>query len=121
MPTLRHVENRADADRCLPDRLRMYRLRHYIATEDGRLSRILLLRVRTMSIGAVGLNNRLPVQCAGPISNKLTVHLWGHMHGVNAALHESAFGTKRTSRGWVPMSAFGGKADIKRMRCNVCF
>jgi hypothetical protein len=89
MPTLRHVENRADADRCLPDRLRMYRLRHYIATEDGRLLRILLLRVRTMSIRAVGLNNRLPVQCAGPISNK--PNLWGHVHGVNAAVHVSAF------------------------------
>src|SRR5262249_18400377 len=31
---------------------------------------------------------------------------------VYAALHESAFGTKQTSRGLVPMSAFGGKADI---------
>jgi hypothetical protein len=28
------------------------------------------------------------------------------------ALHESAFGTKRTSRYAQPMSAFGGKADI---------
>ena len=26
----------------------------------------------------------------------------------------SAFGTKRTFRGWVPMSAFGGKADMRR-------
>jgi hypothetical protein len=25
----------------------------------------------------------------------------------------SAFGTKRTFRDWVPMSAFGGKADIE--------
>jgi hypothetical protein len=28
------------------------------------------------------------------------------------ALHMSAFGTKRTLRDQVPMSAFGGKADI---------
>jgi hypothetical protein len=28
------------------------------------------------------------------------------------AVHESAFGTKRTSRDTQPMSAFGGKADI---------
>src|SRR5262249_1890925 len=37
------------------------------------------------------------------------------------AVHESAYGTKRTSRGCVPMSAFGGKADIA-LRCpNVRF
>ena len=29
-----------------------------------------------------------------------------------AAVHESAFGTKRTSESTQPMSAFGGKADI---------
>src|SRR5262249_54125278 len=38
-----------------------------------------------------------------------------------AAVHESAFGTKRTSRHAQPMSAFGGKADIGRMRCDVRF
>src|SRR5262249_24528320 len=38
---------------------------------------------------------------------------------VYAALHESAFGTKRTFRGLVPMSAFGGKADIVRKSQNV--
>jgi len=36
-----------------------------------------------------------------------------------AALHESAFGTKRTSRDRVPMSAFGGKADIQPISCDV--
>ena len=36
-----------------------------------------------------------------------------------AAVHESAFGTKRTFRGVVPMSAFGGKADISRTFRNV--
>src|SRR5262249_22141448 len=38
---------------------------------------------------------------------------------VFAAVHESAFGTKRTFRGLVPMSAFGGKADIVRKSQNV--
>jgi len=32
-----------------------------------------------------------------------------------------AFGTKRTSNGRLPMSAFGGKADIKRTSHNVRF
>src|SRR6516165_5469599 len=40
--------------------------------------------------------------------------------GVFAAVHESAFGTKRTFRGSVAMSAFGGKADIGRSCRNVC-
>jgi hypothetical protein len=31
-----------------------------------------------------------------------------------AALHESAFGTKRTSELSLAMSAFGGKADMAR-------
>src|SRR6516162_5050546 len=35
------------------------------------------------------------------------------------AVHESAFGTKRTSRHAQPMSAFGGKADMKWTRLNV--
>ena len=30
-----------------------------------------------------------------------------------AVVHESAFGTKRTSELTPPMSAFGGKADIQ--------
>ena len=34
------------------------------------------------------------------------------MMGLFAALHESAFGTKRTSLVAPHMSAFGGKADI---------
>jgi len=38
-----------------------------------------------------------------------------------AALHMSAYGTKRTSRGWVSMSAFGGKADIARTCSDVRF
>jgi CRP-like cAMP-binding protein len=38
---------------------------------------------------------------------------WASVH--IAAVHESAFGTKRTSRAGVPMSAFGGKADMMRM------
>ena len=47
------------------------------------------------------------------------------LHGVNIAIVErmtarrfsmSAFGTKRTSRPAQPMSAFGGKADIKLTR-----
>src|SRR5262249_15609286 len=38
-----------------------------------------------------------------------------------AAVQESAFGTKRTSRRAQPMSAFGGKADIQVMRPDVCF
>src|SRR6516165_2453342 len=33
----------------------------------------------------------------------------------------STHGTKRTSRGSVPMSAFGGKADITRTCADVCF
>jgi len=33
----------------------------------------------------------------------------------------SAFGAKRTFRGRVPMSAFGGKADIDWMSSDVCF
>ena len=37
------------------------------------------------------------------------------------AVHESAFGTKRTSRHAQPMSAFGGKADITQTRLNVRF
>jgi len=39
----------------------------------------------------------------------------------DAAVHESAIGTKRTSRDWVPMSAFGGKADIDWRCRNVRF
>src|SRR5215469_12751371 len=34
--------------------------------------------------------------------------------GLIAAVHESACGTKRTSRHAQPMSAFGGKADMVR-------
>jgi hypothetical protein len=34
------------------------------------------------------------------------------MNGRFAAAHESAFGTKRTSNCRLPMSAFGGKADV---------
>jgi len=37
----------------------------------------------------------------------------------NAALHESAFGTKRTWCSRSAMSAFGGKADIVRALVNV--
>jgi hypothetical protein len=37
-----------------------------------------------------------------------------------AAVHESAYGTKRTLRDQVPMSTFGGKADIVEKRVNVC-
>jgi len=33
----------------------------------------------------------------------------------------SAFGTKRTCRERVPMSAFGGKADMTQTSENVCF
>jgi hypothetical protein len=38
-----------------------------------------------------------------------------------AALHESAFGTKRTCQSRYVMSAFGGKADVGLALCNVCF
>ena len=38
-----------------------------------------------------------------------------------AALHESVSGTKQTFHGSVPMSAFGGKADMLIMLANVCF
>jgi hypothetical protein len=38
-----------------------------------------------------------------------------------AAVHESAIGTKRTSKRRPAMSAFGGKADINQRRSNVCF
>jgi hypothetical protein len=38
-----------------------------------------------------------------------------------AALHESAFGTKRTWRSRSTMSAFGGKADIGWRCRDVCF
>ena len=38
-----------------------------------------------------------------------------------AAVHESAFGTKRTSRQPQPMSAFGGKADMTRTCPDVRF
>jgi ABC transporter substrate binding protein len=36
-----------------------------------------------------------------------------------AAVRESAFGTKRTSRSCRSMSAFGGKADIAGTSCDV--
>ena len=38
-----------------------------------------------------------------------------------AAMHMSAFGTKRTSQSVKLMSAFGGKADIQRNGPDVCF
>src|SRR5262249_25771634 len=38
-----------------------------------------------------------------------------------AAVHESAFGTKRTFQDAQSMSAFGGKADIDFLGPNVCF
>src|SRR6516162_11682420 len=38
-----------------------------------------------------------------------------------AAVHESAFGTKRTFHDRVPMSAFGGKADIQRIQSMPSF
>ena len=38
-----------------------------------------------------------------------------------AAMHMSAFGTKRTCRSPSAMSAFGGKADINRAFPNVAF
>jgi hypothetical protein len=38
-----------------------------------------------------------------------------------AAVHESAFGTKRTYRVALHMSAFGGKADIAPASQNVRF
>ena len=41
--------------------------------------------------------------------------------GEFAALHMSAFGTKRTFHDGVPMSAFGGKADIHRSCWDVPF
>jgi hypothetical protein len=34
---------------------------------------------------------------------------------------KSAYGTKRTSQSRLPMSAFGGKADITAAQRNVCF
>src|SRR5215469_13587148 len=37
-----------------------------------------------------------------------------HFYRPIAAVHESAFGTKRTSRCAQPMSAFGGKEDITK-------
>jgi hypothetical protein len=37
-----------------------------------------------------------------------------------AALHESAFGPKRTSLVAAHMSAFGGKADMAYCNANVC-
>jgi hypothetical protein len=43
MPVLRHVENRDDAGRRLPVLLRLYRLRHTVAAETGRLLCILLV------------------------------------------------------------------------------
>ena len=41
--------------------------------------------------------------------------------GLFAAVHESAFGTKRTSQRAQLMSAIGGKADIAQAVVNVCF
>jgi hypothetical protein len=38
-----------------------------------------------------------------------------------AALHETAYGTRRTSELSQPMSAFGGKADIAQTSGNVRF
>ena len=38
-----------------------------------------------------------------------------------AAMHMSAFGTKRTCQSLSAMSAFGGKADITRTCTDVCF
>jgi FixJ family two-component response regulator len=45
----------------------------------------------------------------------------GLLNKLIAAVHESAFGTKRTFRERVSMSAFGGKADIAQTRLNVRF
>jgi DNA-binding response OmpR family regulator len=39
----------------------------------------------------------------------------------HCAMHESAFGTKRTSSCRLPMSAFGGKADIAISKRHVRF
>jgi hypothetical protein len=36
-------------------------------------------------------------------------------------MHESAYGTKRTSNSRLAMSAFGGKADITSRLSDVCF
>jgi ABC-type uncharacterized transport system ATPase subunit len=36
-------------------------------------------------------------------------------------IDEVRFGTKQTSRSRLRMSAFGGKADIRRTSLNVCF
>jgi hypothetical protein len=38
-----------------------------------------------------------------------------------AAVHESAFGTKRTSQQCFARSAFGGKADMVISELHVCF
>ena len=38
-----------------------------------------------------------------------------------AALHEFAYGTKRTYRVALHMSAFGGKADMALASQNICF
>jgi len=38
-----------------------------------------------------------------------------------AAVHESVFGTKRTSLFAPRMSAIGGKADMRFCTANVCF
>jgi hypothetical protein len=37
------------------------------------------------------------------------------------AVHEAAYGTKRTSKMFPLMSAFGGKAGIARTGCDVRF
>src|SRR5262249_3930860 len=44
---------------------------------------------------------------------------WQRNATLICAVHESAFGTKRTSRHAQSMSAFGGKADIGRRWMNV--
>ena len=57
---------------------------------------------------------------AFPASSQLMLG-FGPKRRKRFALQESAFGTKRTCQSHSAMSAFGGKADIARMRLNVCF
>jgi len=46
----------------------------------------------------------------------ITLHFWPAQAGINCCGAWVRFCTKRTLRGWVPMSAFGGKADIANFK-----
>jgi hypothetical protein len=63
---------------------------------------------------AFGAKAHIALPAALPAGKK-SVNICSNRSGI-AALHMSAFGTKQTFRDRVPMSAFGGKADVAAQR-----